>query len=190
VSRTDPEPITDLLNRWALESGEASADALGLVYGELKRIASGYLHHERAGHLHQTTSIVHEAYLRLSSARGVSFKNRGHFFAFAARLMRRLLVDLARERGRARRGGGLARVELGDLESSATLPDDDVLALDEALDELSRIDCDKARVVELRFFAGLSINETARALGISISTVNRQWRLARMWLHERLRAAC
>jgi len=189
VSRTEPEPITDLLNRWALQPGDASGEALGPVYAELKRIASGYLHHERPGHIHQTTSIVHEAYLRLSSARGVKFKSRGHFFAFAARIMRRVLVDLARERGRARRGGGLVRLGIDALEVPATQETEDVLAVDRALDELSRVDGEKARVVELRFFAGMSIEETARALGVSISTANRQWRLARMWLHERLSPA-
>jgi RNA polymerase sigma factor (TIGR02999 family) len=156
-----------------------------IVYEELRRLAHGYMRHERVGHTLQTTALVNEAYLRLVDVERMEWRGRGHFFAMAATLMRRILIDHARDRARDKRGGRLEFTSLGDkaIEPPANI---DVLALDEALDRLGAIDAHQARIVELRFFAGLTIEETAVALGISPATVKRDWTWAKAWLHQQL----
>jgi RNA polymerase sigma-70 factor, ECF subfamily len=142
---------------------------------------------ERAGHSLQATALVNEAYLRLIEARGVNWQNRAHFMAIAARLMRRILVDFARTKRYQKRGGGAIRVTLADDIAVAHEPDHDLIALDDSLEALAKFDERKSRVVELRFFGGLSVKETAAVLGISRETVMRDWKLARAWLLQQLR---
>jgi RNA polymerase sigma factor (TIGR02999 family) len=158
-----------------------------LVYGELRRLAKQHMRRERADHTLQTTALIHEAYLRLIDASQVRLENRRHFFAVASRLMRQALVDLARERGSLKRGGGTERVSLDEALMVSEQLDDELLALDEALWALAEFDARKSQVVELRFFGGLSVEETAEALDVSVETVHRDWRLARSWLLRLLR---
>ena len=156
-----------------------------IVYEELRRLAHHYMRGERNGHTLQTTALVNEAYMRLVDIERIEWRNRGHFFAMAATVMRRVLVDHARERGRDKRGGGLIFTTLAEhaIASSSAV---DVLALDEALDRLADMDPQQARIVELRYFTGLTIEETADALGISPATVKRDWTWAKAWLHQQL----
>jgi len=153
-----------------------------LVYAELRRLAKRYMRNERAGHTLQTTALIHEAYLRLIDTRQVRWQNRAHFFAISARLMRQILVDFARERGYKKRGGGARRVPLDEARVIGQGRDEALVAVDEALSALAGIDARKSQVVELRFFGGLSVEETAEALKVSPETVRRDWRLARSWL--------
>lgn len=159
------------------------------VYGELRRLASGYVRRERVKSL-QATDLVHEAYLRLKKERTPRWRDRTHFLAIAAIAMRRLLVERARARGAAKRGGGQVQVTLDDrllASGSPGAPDDvDIVAVDRALEALAQFDPERARIVELRFFGGLSVDETAEALGISPATVKRRWTLARAWLVREL----
>lgn len=184
------ERITELLNQWSATSGDEGGEAFALVYDELRRIAASYFRRERADLPLQATSLVHEAFLRLSAKKGFQWRSRDHFFAFSSRIMRRVLVDEARRRRRSKRGGGsvhLTLAEAGEVADAASQgPDLDLLLVDDALSELAEIDPQKAIVVELRFFAGLTLEETASALEISLSSVNRRWRLAKLWLYERL----
>jgi RNA polymerase sigma factor (TIGR02999 family) len=161
-------------------------DLVPLVYDELRRLAHHYMRGERPDHVLQTTALVNEAYLRLAGLSQMEFHDRTHFFAMAATQMRRILVDHARERNRDKRGGGVQVTSLSDL--AADVPDGavDVSALDEALVELSRFDARQARIVELRFFGGLTMEETAKALDISPATVGREWLSAKAWLHHHL----
>ena len=159
---------------------------LPLVYDELKRIATGYMREERRDHSLQPTAVVHEAYLRLVDVNKVDWKTRSHFLAMAARTMRRVLVGHARGRGAAKRGGRLQRIELGDPEGDGVSAMIDVLALENALEELAALDERQARVIELRFFGGLTLDETARLCGVSRDTVKLDWRMARAWLNRRL----
>jgi len=156
------------------------------VYDELRRQAARYLRREQAGHTLQTTALIHEAYVRLVDQRNVQWQNRAHFFGIAAQMMRRILVDHARTKKRAKRGGSVIKVSLAD----ATLPvnerDLDVVALDEALNRLAEIDEQQSRVVELRFFSGLTVEETAEVMHISPATVKRDWSMAKAWLHREL----
>jgi len=156
------------------------------VYDELRRQAARYLRREQAGHTLQTTALIHEAYVRLVDQRNVQWQNRAHFFGIAAQMMRRILVDHARTKKRAKRGGSVIKVSLAD----ATLPvnerDLDVVALDEALNRLAEIDEQQSRVVELRFFSGLTVEETAEVMNISPATVKRDWSMAKAWLHREL----
>jgi RNA polymerase sigma-70 factor (ECF subfamily) len=178
--------ITDLLNRW--QGGDRGAfDALvPQVYGEMKAIAAHLLRGERPGQLLDTGALVHEAYLRLVDQTRMNFGGRGHFFGAAANAMRRILVDQARRRLSAKRGGGAAHDELDLAVRIAIEPDLDVVALNEALDELTVMDAELARVVELRYFAGLTLDETADVLGMSPQSVSREWTVARGWLARRL----
>jgi RNA polymerase sigma factor (TIGR02999 family) len=178
--------VTRLLDDVSAGRSEALSELLAYVYGELRRRAASYLRRERAGHTLQPTALVHEAWIRLVDQREVRWQNRAHFFAIAAQAMRRILVDHARSRHRAKRGSGATKVTL--LEDSARTPERaiDLLALDEALERLARRDPQLARVVELRFFGGLSVEETAEVLGCSASTVKRDWATARAWLHQEL----
>lgn len=178
--------ITDLLNRWGRGDGEAFKALLPLVYEELRRLAAHHLRQERPGHTLQPTALVHEAYLRLSGLREMQLHNRAHFYGAAARVMRRVLVDHARKHRALKRGGPEAALQ---LEESAETPIDmdlDLEALDDALDALEAIAPEKAKVVELRYFGGLSVEETGEYLGISPATVKRYWSFARAWLFRRL----
>jgi RNA polymerase sigma-70 factor (ECF subfamily) len=178
--------ITHLLKEWS-DGDERALDRLTpLVYEELRQQAARYLRHERPGHTLQTTALINEAYLRLIDVKEVDWQSRKHFFAIAANLMRRVLVDHARRRDAEKRGGDNIRLTLDDTLAVASGPDVDLLAIDEALERLSVIDGQQARVVELRFFSGLSVEETAAALGISPKTVKRDWSVARAWLRREI----
>ena len=179
--------VTRLLLQWSEGKREARDQLIPLVYRELRRLAVRSLKSERSDHTLQPTALVHEAYEKLVDQRQVHWKDRAHFFAASAALMRRILVDHARRRGALRRGGSAKKVSMDGVEV-ATAPDVEVLALDEALTELAGFDPDQARIVELRFFAGLSLPETAEAVGVSRATVHREWAMARAWLHRRLSA--
>jgi len=158
-----------------------------LVYAELRRVAHNRLRHEQPGQTLQPTALVNEAYVRLVRIKRIKWQNRAHFFAMCARLMRQILVDAARARQFAKRGGGGVRVTLNEALLPSDAPGPDVVALDEALKELEHRDPRKGRVVELRFFAGLDVEETAAALGVSTDTVSRDWKFAKTWLYQELR---
>jgi RNA polymerase sigma factor (TIGR02999 family) len=172
--------VTQLLGAAAAGDRQAAADLLPLVYAELRQLGAARLAREGPGQTLQPTALVHEAYLRLVGDQ--RFEGRGHFFAAAAEAMRRILVERARRRGRDKHGGGRRRVELADHAAAAELPADEVLALDDALTRLAAADPDAAKVVHLHFFAGLSIEQVAEALGVSRATAYRQWAYARAWL--------
>ena len=178
--------VTQLLLAWS-EGDEQALDRLvPLVYDELRRLAQSYMRRERADHTLQTTALIHEAYLRLIDANRVQWRNRAHFFGVASRLMRQILVTIARERGAQKRGGGAEQVSLDEAMMIDEGRDEDLVALDEALGELAQIDARKAQVVEMRFFGGLTEDEIAAALNVSAETVRRDWRLARSWLRREL----
>ena len=182
-----PRPdVTRLLK--ALGGGDRSAtdELLPLVYEELRRLADSRMARERPGLTLQATALVHEAYVRLVSDEDLGWDDRGHFFAAAAEAMRRILVERARRVGRKKRGGGAGRVSLDKLEIGVDAPSDDLLALDEALERLRAKDPRKERVVSLRYFAGLTIDETAHALDISPATVKNDWTFAKAWLYKEL----
>jgi RNA polymerase sigma-70 factor (ECF subfamily) len=166
------------------QAGDQVAD---LVYGELHRIASREMRHEREGHTLQTTALVHEAYLRLAGAESLEIQNRGHFFAVASQQMRRILVDHARSGNAQRRGGGSLRVDLDKLQIGVAEPSVDVLLLDEALRNLEQLDPRAAKVVELRYFGGYTDKEVVEVLGVSLATVRRDWEFARSWLFDQMR---
>ncbi|MCA1557741.1 MAG: sigma-70 family RNA polymerase sigma factor, partial [Acidobacteria bacterium] len=176
--------VTQLLKDSALGNREALDQLLPLVYQELRAIADRYLRRERSEHTLQATALVHEAYLRLVDQRNVEWQNRAHFFGVAAQMMRRILVDHARAQQTAKRGSGGIKVSLDDVLEISDQQMQDMLTLDEALKALEQIDPQKSRIVELRFFGGLSIEETAEALGIGTATVIRQWRMAKAWLYK------
>jgi RNA polymerase sigma factor (TIGR02999 family) len=178
--------VTQLLQKWSAGDQEAAERVLPLVYNELRRIASRQLRRERCDHTLQATAIVHEAYLRLDGQEGFHWPSREHFFAFAAHLIRRILVDYARHQKRLKRGGGMERVTLSEAADLTMVKSVDLLEVDEALAALEAIDPRKAAVVELRFFAGLTLEETAAQLGISPETVGREWRRAKAWLYREL----
>ncbi len=181
------QSVTRLLTAWSQGDEGALEKLIPLVYGELRRVAARRLRRERSDHTLQTTALVHEAYLHLVEQKRVKWQNRAHFFGVAANLMRRILVDHARARGAAKRGGGAWRVSVDETVAIAPgLRDPELIALDEALEELARFDPRQARIVELRFFGGLSLEETASLLGVSAITVSRDWSMARAWLHERI----
>jgi RNA polymerase sigma factor (TIGR02999 family) len=177
--------VSQLLAKWKDGDREALRELVPLVYAELRRLAHYYLQGENPGHTLESTALVHEAYLRLADRMPLQVQNRAHFFAVASHLMRQILVDYARRRRRAKRGGGCKLT----LDEAAFLPGSrnvDLVALNSALNELSRLDGQQVQIVELRFFGGLSIGETARMLGISPATVKRHWTSARIWLHREL----
>ena len=178
--------VTQLLISWGNGNKEALDRLLPLVYDELRRQAARYLRRERAGHTLQTTALIHEAYLRLIDQKNVHWQNRAHFFGLAAQLMRRILVDHARTKKRDKRGGSDIRVSLTGAQVLAKDQEVDVVALDEALDRLAKLDEQQSRIVELRFFSGLTVEETAAALSISPATVKRDWSMAKAWLHREL----
>ena len=186
-SRPPPDAVTEALARAAGGGQEAFDELFPLVYAELRRIAGREMRHEKPGRTLQTTALVHEAYLRLLKDAALSFESRAHFLGVAARAMREILIEHARARTARKRGGaGAVRITLDDLVAPVTTPSVDVLALDEALERLARLDERHARVVELRYFGGLSVEETAAALGLSPATVKRAWTLARAWLFREL----
>ncbi len=180
--------ITERLRDWSDNRRDDSADALlKLVYTELHRQAHRYLQKERPGHTLQTTALVHETYLKLIKQKNVSWESRSHFFAVAATMMRRILIDYAKTRHRLRRGGVNSDLPLEDaLTIGVSETDFDLLALDEALNRLAEKEAHLAKIVELRFFSGLDVVETAEVLGISESTVKRDWQMAKAWLHREL----
>jgi RNA polymerase sigma factor (TIGR02999 family) len=185
--------VTQLLRRWTDGDAHALHRVLPLVYDELRRLAGRHLRHERAHHTLQNTGLVHEAYLRLTDDRPVQWASRSQFFALASKVMRHILVDHARARGAGKRGAGQVHVPLDDLSEAAIAqlaprdtPALDVLALDQALTRLQQLDAQQSRVVELRFFGGLSVDETAATLEISPATVKREWASARAWLLREL----
>lgn len=180
-----PGDITRLLQAWSRGDAEARDGLIPVVYAELRRRAAAHLRREPRNPTLRPTDLVHETYLRLCE-QNVGWKNRDHFFAIAASLMRRILVDRARARNAAKRGHGLRVTLTGDL-PAAPLHDVDVIAVDRALDELAALDERQGRLVELRFFAGLSSEEAARALGISLATASREWAHAKAWLFQRLK---
>lgn len=178
--------MTQLLIAWN-EGDETALDQLiPLVYDELHRLAKHHMHRERAADTLQTTALLNEAYIRLTGARQINWQNRAHFMAIASRLMRRILVDFARERSYQKRGGKLRQVTLDDVMRVDPGLNEDVVALDEALSQLAEIDERKSRVVEMRFYGGLTEEEIALALDVSPETVKRDWRLAKTWLLRRL----
>ena len=178
-----PQAVTRLLHAWSSGDLRARDELMPLVYAELRRRAAAHLKRERPGHTLRPTDLLHEAYLRLC-AQNAGFKNRDHFFGVASRLMRRILVDHARARSAAKRGRGL-RVTLADDVAAASAPME-LLDLDAALDELASLDEREARVVELRYFGGLTLQETARVLGVSLATAKNDWAHAKAWLFARL----
>jgi RNA polymerase sigma factor (TIGR02999 family) len=171
------------------ERGETPEFLVALLYKELRRLAAGCLRRERPNHTLQPTALVNEAFLRLAAQSQPEWNDRVRFLAVASHLMREVLIDYARTRNRAKRGGGLAPICIEDAGQIAAAGEVDLLALDEALDGLERIDSQQRRIVELRYFGGLSIEETAQVLGISPATVKRDWRMAKSWLHRELSAA-
>ena len=183
MRETSSADVTGLLRAWSRGDQDAAERLVPLVYDELRQQAGRFLRRERPDHTLRPTALVHEAYLRLVGQERITWKNRAQFFGVAAQLMRRILVDHARQRGAAKRAGDWCRVFLEE-EPGAPARDIDLVALEEALQELSAQDPDKVRMVELRYFGGLSLEETAAALGISSSTVTREWRMARAWLRR------
>lgn len=179
--------VTELLVDWGGGDQAALDRLMPLVYAELQRIAVRQLRGERRNHTLQPTALVHEAYVKLIDQRRVQWQNRAQFFAVASRLMRRILVDHARARVAAKRGSHAARVSLEEVGAAPAESRVDVLAIDEALEQLAAIDQEQAHIVELRFFGGLSVEETAHVVGRSARTVKREWRMARAWLHHHLR---
>ena len=182
---SSPQGLSELLAKWQAGDESALERLLPLVYEELRRIAHRYLRKERPGHTLQTTALVHEAYLRLTKEQPRHFENRAHFLAVSAHLMRQILVEYARSRRTAKRHGG-SRITLEDAVLLGKNRGVDLIALDDALNELALLDRRQSRIVELRFFAGLSIEDTSHVLGISPATVKREWATARTWLYAEM----
>ena len=178
--------ITKLLNEWGGGDDQALHELFPLVYDELHRQAKNYLRHERAGHTLQTTALLNEAYIRLAGHGEGTWANRFQFFAFAAKIMRHILVDHARSKLREKRGAGAVKISLAEINPPTAEPDLDLLALDEALDRLAKIDQQQVKIVELRYFGGLSLEETAEAIQVSRATVARDWNVAKAWLHREM----
>ena len=187
MAATSPQEVTGLLLAWSEGEQTAFEKLVPLVYAELRRVAHRYMGRERPGHSLQTTALVNEAYLRLIDARRVRWQNRAHFFAVSAQLMRRILVDFARSRQYLKRGGAAQKVSFDEALVISKEQGQDLVALDDALKALAAIDGRKSQVVELRFFGGLSIAETAEVLKVSPDTVLRDWRLAKVWLTRETR---
>jgi RNA polymerase sigma-70 factor (ECF subfamily) len=186
MGTVSPAAVTELLRAWSDGDNRALERLIPLVEAELRRLARAYMGRERRGHTLQTTALVNEAFLRLTDTQRVRWQDRAHFLGISARLMRRVLVDHARARGYRKRGGGAQRVTLSEGLVASTDPALDVVGLDRALDALAAVDARKSRVIELRFFGGLSVEETAEVLHVSTDTVKRDWRLAKLWLLREL----
>jgi RNA polymerase sigma factor (TIGR02999 family) len=180
------QQLTQLLVDWSNGDQAALDQLIPLVNDELRRLASRYMRREQQGHTLQTSALVNEAYLRLIDQKNMQWQNRAHFYGIAAQLMRRILIDHARRHARARRGGERIEVSLDETVAVSEERSTKLLAVDEALDRLAAFDPRKAKIVELRFFGGLNLDETAEALGVSSPTVQREWRAAKAWLHRML----
>jgi len=178
--------ITRLLNEWKNGNARALDEITPLIYDELRRLARSHLRRENPGHTLQSTALVHEAYLRMVDQQSVSWQNRSHFYGIAAQMIRRILVDHARAKRTHKRGDAAPRVAIDEALGLHQSPDLDIVALDDALNALAEMDPRQSRIVELRFFAGLSLEETAEALGVSAATIKRDWTLARAWLKREL----
>ena len=177
-----PHEITQLLAEWSDGNQSALDELYPLVYDELHKLARRYMSRERKGHTLQTTALINEAYLRLIHSKNVRWQNRAHFFAVSAQLMRRILVDFARSRHYQKRGGGAQKVSLDQALEISDEKGAELIALDDALSALDKLDARKSRVVELRFFGGLSVEETAEVLKVSPDTIMRDWKMAKVWL--------
>ena len=186
---TPPEPVTQLLVAWGNGDETARDELMPLVYRELHRLAHYYMKRENPGHTLQTSALVNEAFVKLVDQRDVQWQNRAHFFGVAAQLMRRILVDYARSRNYLKRGGGVLQVSLDETLIVSEERAAEVLALDDVLKGLAEFDIRKSNIVELRFFGGLSIDETAEVLGVSPGTVMRDWTLAKAWLKKQMLSA-
>lgn len=186
MATRSPQGITQLLERWSRGDEEALDQLMPLVYDELHRLAGAYLRRERREHTLQPTALVNEAYLKLFRQRKIRWQNRAQFFGVAAQLMRRILVDHARANDATKRGGDRVNVSLKNIGAFGTQPTADVLALHDVLNRLAEMDPDQSRIVELRFFGGLTIEETAEVMQISHSTVEREWKIAKAWLKREL----
>ena len=189
MSEPLPEEVTQLLGQWKSGDRQALDKLMPIVYEELRRMAHRHMAHERAGHTLQATALVNEVYLKLKDKRAGEWQSRAQFFAVAAQIMRFILVDYARRHARAKRGGGAHRVTLDEAMLVSQDKAGELLALDEALQKLEQFDKRKSQIAVLRFFSGLTVEETAEALSISVETVTRDWRLARAWLQNELCAA-
>jgi RNA polymerase sigma factor (TIGR02999 family) len=181
-----PRDVTALLDDWSRGNPSALSQLLPLVYAELRRVAARQLRNERADHTLQPTALVHEAYIRLVDERQVDWQNRAHFFGVSASVMRRILVDHARRRGASKRGDGISCVSLDEAKDVAASNEMPILALNQALDRLEKVDSELAKIVELRAFGGLTIEEAAHVLSVSPSTAKRDWRTAKAWLNREL----
>lgn len=186
MHESSQQNITLLLEDCANGNKNAVNELLPLVYHELKRISSKYLNDEYRNHTLQTTELVHEAYIKLVGGQEINWQNRAHFFGIAANSMRQILVDYARKRNSQKRGEGKTHLSLDSAEEIAFQSDEDIIALDEAMKKLEAFDSDLSKVVELRFFAGLNVEETSKVLNCSASTVKREWSLAKSWLFREL----
>lgn len=185
VNRVTPQAVTQLLQAWSDGDETALGRLVPLLETELRRLARACMGRERKGHTLQATALVNEAFLRLTDARSVRWQDRAHFMGIASRLMRQVLVDHARSRGYRKRGGGAERVPLDEVQLAAAEPTVDVIELDRALVAFAAVDPRRSQVVELRYFGGLTLDETAEVLHVSVETVKRDWRLAKLWLlHE------
>ena len=187
MSKSSSQELTHLLLAWRQGEREALNKLIPVIYEELRRIAHSYIRGEHKGHTLQTTALVNEAYLRLIDCSRVNWQNRAHFLAVSAQLMRRILIDYARSRGYQKRGGAMERISLEESQIVSEGRDLDLLELDEALQALAAVDARKCQVVELRFFGGLTAEETAEVLGVSPDTVLRDWKLARTWLAREMK---
>ena len=183
---TPQHDVTRLLTEWRHGNPDALNEMAPLIYEELRRLARSYLRRERPGHTLQSTALVHEAYLRMVDQQNVSLQNRSHFYGVAAQMIRRILVDHARARRTHKRGDGVIPLALDEARSAHAGSDLDLAALDDALAALAQIDPRQSRIVELRFFAGLSLEETAEVMGVSPATIKRDWTVARAWLKREL----
>ncbi|MDQ3625658.1 MAG: sigma-70 family RNA polymerase sigma factor [Verrucomicrobiota bacterium] len=179
-------PVTQLLIDWTKGNRDAAAGLMPLVYEELRQLARGYLQRERADHTLQATGLVHEAYLRLVDQKTTTWQNRAHFFGVAAQLMRRILVDHARRHRTEKRGGEWTKVEFDEALAPSASRTLDVIALDDALHDLAKLNPQHSQIVELRFFGGMTIEEVAEVLDVSPRTVQREWRMARAWLRRQI----
>src|ERR1041385_8165775 len=187
MASPSPHQVTELLLDWSNGSQAALDELIPLVDRELHRLAHHYMRQERPGHTLQTTALVNEVYLKLVDQKHVHWKNRAHFFALSAQLMRRILVDHARKRKYAKRGGDAQRVSFDEVMAVSPERGADLIALDDALEKLAAIDPRKSKVVEMKFFGGLSVEEAAEALGVAPLTVKRDWKMAKAWLYNTLR---
>jgi len=182
MAASSTHEVTQLLKAWTSGDEQALEKLTPLVYEQLHRAAQHYMAGQRSGHILQATALVNEVYLQLIDCGQMNWQDRAHFFAMSAHLMRRILIDFARSRGSQKRGGGALQISLDEAPSVGSEPDPNLVALDDALKALAAVDERESKVVELRFFGGLSIKETAEVLKVSVETVQRDWRLAKMWL--------